>query len=257
MHDYGKVSGVIAVLQTPFREPGELDEESMARQIDWAYENGVRGVATGMVSEVLRLSDEERASLGSMVCRLNRNRGPVVLSVGAESTEVAVRHALRAAEAGASAIMAIPPITVSPSDPELMSYYERLLKGTALPVIVQDASDYVGRGMSLGLQVALWRAFGDEVMFKPEGQPVPQRVSQLRDATNGKARVLEGSGGLHLLDTFGRGIVGSMPAADMCWAVVEMWSSLERGEPERADLHRRPPSPPDCHAALAGCVRGF
>lgn len=228
------VSGVIAVLQTPFTENGALDEPSLANQIDWVYENGVNGVAIGMVSEVLRLSDDERADLGEMVCRLNAGRGSVVLSVGAESTEVAAWHAARAASAGASAVMAIPPLSVTPGESELLSYYERIVKEAAVPLIVQDASGYVGRGMSVEFQVAIWREFGESVMFKPEGDPVPQRVSQLREATNGGAKVLEGSGGLHLVDTFERGVVGTMPAADLCWAIVEMWNALIQGSRRRA-----------------------
>ena len=96
-----------------------------------------------------------------MVCRLNAGRGSVVLSVGAESTEVAARHAARAASAGASAVMAIPPLSVMPGEPELLGYYERIVKEAAVPLIVQDASGYVGRGMSLEFQVAIWREFGE------------------------------------------------------------------------------------------------
>ena len=56
---------------------------------------------------------------------------------------------------GATAVMAIPPIAVGVPDSELSAYYEALLAAIDIPVVVQDASGYVGRfppppGPSLG-----------------------------------------------------------------------------------------------------------
>ena len=71
-------------------------------------------------------------------------------------------------------------------------------------------------------------------MFKPEAQPLGQRLSALLAATGGAARAYDGSGGVALIDTFRRGVVGSMPGAEVCWAVVAMWRALDRGHYETA-----------------------
>jgi 4-hydroxy-tetrahydrodipicolinate synthase len=132
--------------------------------------------------------------------------------------------------------MAIPPVSVALGEDELIRYYQRIINATALPVIVQDASGYVGRPMSIALQARLMREFGgpQKVMFKPEATPIGPRLSALRDATDGKARIFEGTGGIALVDSFRRGIVGTMPGADLIRAIVALWRALVAGDDRRA-----------------------
>jgi dihydrodipicolinate synthase/N-acetylneuraminate lyase len=48
------------------------------------------------------------------------------------------------------------------------------------------------------------------------------------------ARVFEGTGGLYLIDSFRRGVVGTMPAADLIWALSALWRALGHGDYARA-----------------------
>jgi 4-hydroxy-tetrahydrodipicolinate synthase len=147
--------------------------------------------------------------------------------VGAESTHVAVENARRAAGYGAAGLMAIPPLATPASDSEKLAYYSAILQSVDVPVIVQDASGYVGQPLSIAVQAQLLDVFGEQVMFKPEAPPIGPRVSALRDETAGQARIFEGTGGIALVDSHRRGIVGTMPGADVCWAVVALWRALE------------------------------
>jgi 4-hydroxy-tetrahydrodipicolinate synthase len=160
--------------------------------------------------------------------------------VGAESTPVAVRHAKVAEDAGADAVMAIPPTMAACGDDELLAYYESLIRAIGIPVIVQDASGYVGRPMSLGMQADLLARFGDRVMYKPEATPIGPRLSALRDLTGGRAHIFEGTGGIALVDSHARGAKATMPGADMCWALVRLWEALERGDRARVDAINGP-----------------
>ena len=65
-----------------------------------------------MLSELLRLSSEERVELAEATCRFGRARGAVIISVGAESSKVSERFARQAESAGADAVMAKPPVSV-------------------------------------------------------------------------------------------------------------------------------------------------
>src|SRR5437870_498871 len=126
------IRGVLPVFQTPFHEDESLDFETLAREIDWLFENGANGIVMAMVSETLRLSSEERDELAAAACKLARERGPVIISVGAESSRVACRHAQAAHSSGATALMAIPPVATGLGDAALLDYYERLLAATPL-----------------------------------------------------------------------------------------------------------------------------
>lgn len=230
-----RLRGVLPVLQTPFRDDDCIDEVSLAREVAWVAALGVDGVVTGMVSEVLRLHDSERERLTEVVCAAATENGlPAVVSTGAESTAVAVRLTKHAAAAGASGVMAIPPLTVALSDDGLSSYYRAIIEATDLEVVVQDASGYVGRPLSIGLMAALLADYPGQVSFKPEAPPIGPRLSRLRDATRGAARTFEGSAGAALVDSHRRGVVGTMPGTEIAWALVALWRALEDGDAGRA-----------------------
>src|SRR4029079_9118048 len=76
--------------------------------------------------------------------------------------------------------------------------------------------------------------FGEQVYFKPEAQPIGPRLSALRDSTSGRARAFEGTGGMALVDSYRRGVVGTIPGADLCWAVVALWQALRAGDDSRS-----------------------
>ena len=230
-----RLHGVLPVLQTPFLDDDSIDEASLAREIGWAAGLGVDGVVTGMVSEVLRLHDSERERLTEVVCAAATDHGiPAVVSTGAESTPVAVRFARHAAASGASGVMAIPPLTVALSDHGLSSYYRSIIEAIDIEVVVQDASGYVGRPLSIALMAELLADYPDRVSFKPEAPPIGPRLSQLRDATGGAARTFEGSAGAALVDSHRRGVIGTMPGTEITWAIVALWRALEAGDADRA-----------------------
>lgn len=229
------LAGVLPVFQTPFHENESIDYATLDVELDWLRAQGADGVVMAMVSEVLRLSGAEREALAAHLGARAKDLGAVVISVGAESSHTAVRLAQHAENHGATALMAIPPVATRLGMPALRDYYERLLRAVNLPVIVQDASGYVGQPLSIEMQAALLESFGpDRVLFKPEAAPIGQRLSALRDATGGRARVFEGTGGIALVDSFQRGIVGTMPGADLIQALVALWRALQRGNLDHA-----------------------
>ena len=228
--------GVLSVFQTPWLEDETLDLETLEREIAWLYDCGANGIVMAMVSETLRLDSEEREQLAAAACRFGKQRGVVVISVGAESSKVAERHAKHAEGVGADAVMAIPPVSIGIGESELLAYYTRIIEAIRIPVIVQDASGYVGKPMPIAMQARLLDEFGPErVQYKPEASPIGPKLSELRDATKGRARVFEGTGGIALVDSFKRGVVGTLPGADLIRGLVPLWKALEAGDAEKAD----------------------
>ena len=228
------LAGVLAVFQTPFDDRDRIDYPALEKLLDWVFANGADGVVFAMVSEILRLTSQERDEVAAVACRLSRGRGPCVISVGAESLAAALRHARHAADSGADAVMATPPLLHTAGDDELLRYFTGIAASVDTPLIVQDASGYVGRPLSIALQARLHGELGDGVMFKPEAPPVGPRLTRLLAATGGRARVFEGTGGLFLVDSFRRGAVGTMPASDVVWALSALWGALRGGDFARA-----------------------
>lgn len=229
--DATELRGVFPVFQTPFRNDEVPDLEALCTELNWTATQGVDGLVLGMVSEVLRLSSAEWADVARIACSVAAEHNlPAIISVGAESTRLAVRLAEAAEKAGAAGLMAIPPVAVALPDDEIKSYYAAILNATTIPLVIQDASGYVGRPLSIEMQADLLASHGERILFKPEAVPLGTRLTALRNATSGQAKVFEGTGGVALIDSYRRGIVGTMPGADLCWAIVTMWRSLECGD---------------------------
>jgi 4-hydroxy-tetrahydrodipicolinate synthase len=230
-----ELRGVFTVLSTPFNDDDSIDLQTLSKEIEWLIQQGVDGFVLAMVSEVLRLSAAERSWLTEKVCDLTAGRVPVVASVGAESTKVAIELAKSAEKSGAAALMATPPIAFPSSSLEIIKYYKSIIENVSIPLIVQDASNYVGQPLEISLYVELINQYGnDRVQFKPEAKPVVERLKQLKLESDGRAKVFEGQGGAELMGTFPIGIVGTMPGAEIPWALVSLWKALTSGNLERA-----------------------
>ena len=229
------IAGVLPIIHTAFNEDESIDYDSLARQADWAFQVGANGYCTGMASEILKLTATERMELPARLVEMSGGRGVVVMSVSAESIRQALEYATAAEQAGCNGVMAVPPISCALGSDEIVNYYSQIARHIDIPVIVQDASAYVGKAIDMSVNSRLIDEFGPEkILFKPEGEPIGPNLSALREATGGKARIFEGSGGILLLDSYRRGIAGTMPGMEVLDGIVKLWNALAEGDEETA-----------------------
>lgn len=228
--------GVYSVIQTPLDSHDEIDEKVFETEINWLINCGVEGLVLAMVSEVMRFSAAERRNQWKIVLRILDGRLPLIVSVGGESTAIAVQLAKAAEADGASALIATPPASFPATSTEIYSYYSTIIEAVQIPLIVQDASNYMGQPLELELYGKLLEKYGDtRVQFKPEAKPVKERMAALQEIAGGQAKVYEGQSGLDLLDTHPLGLVGTMPGAEIPWAIVALWEALETKDFARAN----------------------
>ena len=226
-----KLAGVLPIVHVPFEDDGTIDEKTLKKEIDWIFSVKAQGLGTGMVSEILRLTFEERISLTNHIVQFTEGRGATFAGVGAESTKQALVYAKAAEKAGCDGIMAIPPVTTSLPEEAVLKHFRTLAEEVNLPLIVQDASGYVGQAIPLRIYIQLLELYGNEkILFKPEASPIGPNLSALRDASSGKAKIFEGSGGILLVDSFRRGITGTMPGVDLLDGIVSLWNALVKGD---------------------------
>ena len=227
--------GVYSVIQTPLDSHDEIDEKVFEAEINWLIKCGVKGLVLAMVSEVMRFSAAERRNQWQIVLRILDGRLPLIVSVGGESTAIAVQLAKAAESDGASALIATPPASFPATSYEIHSYYTAIIEAVQIPLIVQDASNYMGQPLELELYGKLLEKYGNtRVQFKPEAKPVKERMAALQEIAGGEAKVYEGQSGLDLLDTHPLGLVGTMPGAEIPWAIIALWDALEAKDFVRA-----------------------
>jgi 4-hydroxy-tetrahydrodipicolinate synthase len=236
-----KLGGVFNVLSTPLNNNDEIDSAVFEREIEWLLKCGMNGAVLAMVSEVLRFNTAERREQWKMAIKFLNGRVPLVVSVGAESSAIAVKLAKDAQSDGASALMATPPSAFAATADEVKNYYVKIIQAVTIPVIVQDASNYLGNPIELSTYVELIDTYGNErVQFKPEAKPVKERLQELNKISENRAKVFEGQGGMDLLDTHPLGVVGTMPGAEVPWALVALWNSLNDNNLDLAHAIHQP-----------------
>lgn len=234
MTDPTSIRGILPVVHMPYHEDQSIDFNTLQREVDFLFDTGANGLCLALVSDTLRLTAQERLAMPEHLVRFADGRGPVVISVGAESTVQARAFARAAEDGGAAAVMAIPPLSQGLAETELRTYFEELLDEISIGVFVQDASSYVGKAMSLEFQADLFHQHGSRVLFKPEASPLGPCISGLHELTGGKAAIFEGSGGLLLLDSYRRGVTGTIPGVEMLDGLVALWNACEAGDWDRA-----------------------
>ena len=80
--------------------------------------------------------------------------------------------------------------------------------------------------------VKLLERYGPEkILFKPEAAPNgPNALGTARRDRRHRPRMFEGSGGIFLIDSYRRGIAGTMPGMELLDGVVAVWKALQRGD---------------------------
>src|SRR5437867_1539444 len=134
-----KMRGVFPILVTPFDDRSRVDEESLRRLVEFNIEAGVHGLGVALGSEVFRLSEAERLQVTRAVVAQARGRVPIVINTGAQGTDLAVHYSRMAADAGADALMVMPPSYVPAGPEEVREYFRAVSAAVRLPIFIQDA----------------------------------------------------------------------------------------------------------------------
>ncbi len=131
-------AGVYAAATTPFRADGSLDLERYERHCAWLADEGVDGVIpNGSLGEYEALDDAERAAVVTAAMAGVSGRIPVVPGVSGKTGPEARRWAEHAAQAGAPAVMALPPTSHKPTDSEVVAHFAEVAKA-GLPIIAYN-----------------------------------------------------------------------------------------------------------------------
>jgi 4-hydroxy-tetrahydrodipicolinate synthase len=228
--------GIFAIPVTPFGPDGAVDHAALADVVEFSIAAGAAGLVMPVnVSEFFTLDDVERREVVVTTVRAGAGRVPVVAGVAAPSVAQAARLAEQAGEAGAAAVIAMPPYVKRAGWSEVFDYY-RVIAAVGLPVFVQNAEGPAGTPMSADQLLDLVQRIDGVSWIKEETVRSSQVISEV--VARGGARlggIMGGKGSRFLLDEYPRGICGTMPACEFTDLHVALWDALERGDTARAD----------------------
>lgn len=134
--------GILPALQVPFQSDLSIDEAELRRFTQWLVSHqGIGGLVTnGHTGEVFALTAEQRARVTRIVAEEAKGKVPVVSGVCCEGITDAVEHARMARDAGASAILLMPPhgwLRFGMQQPDnVVDYFRAVGEGSGLDIIV-------------------------------------------------------------------------------------------------------------------------
>ncbi len=227
--------GVVPIIPTPFTEKEEIDEDALKRLIDFAIAGGVGAACLpAYASEFYKLTDEERLNVVKIAVNHSAGRLQVIAQSNHPSVKIAIRLAQANVEAGADMIsLAVPRIFSLPESSlkEYLSDFLRSIPGT--PVLIQDFNPG-GSSISTGLIKELMDEHANFKYLKLEEPLCAAKFEDIIRSTKGRIGLLEGWGGLYMLELIPVGIVGVMPGLAVSDILQKVFLLRKNGEDEKA-----------------------
>ena len=215
------------ILVTPFDERGGIDEESLARLIEFNIAAGVHGLGVALGSEIFKLNEAERDAVTRAVVRQVAGRVPVVINTGAAGTDLAVGYSRAAEAAGADALMVIPPHFMPASPAEITDYYRAIDAAVGIPIVMQDIPPApVPPAMALRLA----EECRNVRYIKVETLPIAAKVADMVGGAGNALTVFGGAGGGYFIEEMRRGARGTMPFCSQPEVFVETWNRFQAGD---------------------------
>ena len=210
-------TGVFPVAPTPFTATGDLDLEGQRRVLDCMLDQGVDGICVlANYSEQFLLTDPERDTLTDLCLSHVAGRCPVIVTCSHFSTQIAVERGRKAAAAGASMLMLMPPYHgtgLRADENGIFEHFARVAEAASVPIMVQDAP-LSGVHLSVPFLARLAREIPLVRYFKIE---VPGAAGKLRNLRQAGGDAIEGpfdgEESITLMADLDAGATGTMPSA--------------------------------------------
>lgn len=226
------LTGIVPVLPTPFLPDEGLDLESLEKLVRFCARAGFSAVCLpAYASEFYKLDRGERLQVVKTAVSGAAGTIQVIAQSNHHSAMQAARIAARNEEIGADIISVAIPRLFDIGRRDVYAFVSAVLSATSLPVLVQDFNP---GGPTIDGQTArlLNQKHPNFRYLKLEQPLMAPKVAEILHATGGAVQVLEGWGGLYLLEGIEAGICGAMPALGVADLLQEVYEVAAGG-----DLH--------------------
>lgn len=232
--------GVVVASALPFNDDLSVNYEAFAEHVRWLAENGCSGVTpNGSLGEYQCLSVEERAKVVEVAVEAAPEGFSVVPGTGAYGSDESVRWARQAKDAGAHAILQLPPNAYRADDDIVYAHYKAVAE-VGLPIVAYNnphdtkvdlSPTLLARMHADGLIVAVKEFTGDVRRIYEIGELAPEL-----DVLAGTDDVV-----LELAIAGAKGWIAGYPNA-LPAATVKLWNlavaqDLDQALPIYRDLH--------------------
>ena len=228
------IHGIHGIVYAMFDAGEKLDRAAMRRQVQCCLASGVHGMAAlGLATEVSKLSFDERVTVMEWTAEDVAGRVPLGFTIFGGSVAEQIAQ-LRAAEQNrADWVILQPPMVGSFAAGEYIAFFGRVAEATRLPVGIQNAPAYMGRGLTADEIAELVTRYPNIRLLKGEGPATD--IRGVIELTQGRVPVFNGRGGLELIDNLRAGCAGLILAPDVIDHAVRAYDAFRVGNEAEAE----------------------
>ena len=231
--------GIFPIVQTPFKDTGALDTDTLANEVHFLHRMGVQGMTWPQnASEWSLLTADERYAGAEAIVKANQSapaasRPAVVIGVQAATADAALPFARHARKIGADGIIAIPFNNgVGKDENKQIEYYSAIASSCSRPLVVQAIGD-----ISVDLVLRLARQNPTIQYVKDEAGATLPRLTEYARHEQKLHGVFSGKHGPTFVEELARGACGNMPAAGFADLYVATWKAWNAGNVKEAEDH--------------------
>jgi 4-hydroxy-tetrahydrodipicolinate synthase len=223
--------GIFVIMQTPFLETLEIDEESLAKESDFLARCRVHGVVwPAGAGETKSISNRERMRYSETVVKAVKGRTTVLVGVHGANKFEAMEYARHAEKIGADGLHALGPSDDTTDQQILADYFESIASVSKLPMCIQVSN----AGMTTDFLLKMADRIPSLRVLKLEAGNVPHEVSKVVRERKRPLIPSTGGGAMNLINEMERGSGGTMAGAGLADIQAEIWDLFHAGKKKEA-----------------------
>lgn len=229
------LQGIVPIIPTPFTAEEEIDEPALRNLVDFAIAGDVEAACLpAYASEFYKLTDDERQQVVKIAVDQAKGRIQIVAQSNSPSLKLAIRLAKANLAAGADIISLAVPRIFNVPETSLRQYLSSFFMAIPdTPVLVQDFNPG-GSSISVQLINDLSLAHPNFKYLKLEEPLCAPKFEDIIRTTGGRVGVLEGWGGLYMMELVPVGITGVMPGLGVSDILQKIFIQRKKGNQAKA-----------------------
>ncbi|MEI7508976.1 MAG: 4-hydroxy-tetrahydrodipicolinate synthase [Flavobacterium sp.] len=173
--------GTGVALVTPFKKDFSVDQEALARIVNFQIENGIDYlVVLGTTAENATLNQEEKDIVIQTIINANKGRLPLVLGVGGNNTQEIVNELKTRDLSSFVAILSVSPYYNKPTQEGIYQHFKAIAEASPLPVILYNVPGRTSSNMTPSTVLKLANDFKNIVGIKEAAGDIVQAMKLLQ-----------------------------------------------------------------------------
>lgn len=203
-------TGAGVAIVTPFKDNGEVDYESFAKNIEFQIEKGTDAIIVcGTTGEASTLSHEEHLDVIRYCVKCVNGRIPVVAGTGSNCTETAIYLSQEAEKAGVDGLLVVTPYYNKATQKGLFEHFKMVADSVKVPILLYNIPGRTGGVNILPETVVRLCTEVENIVGVKDATGNISQVAKLMSIAGGKVDLYSGNDDqiVPLLSLGGKGVI--------------------------------------------------